>query len=409
MPRAGWKKPESDRRLSDLVSVGVLTRVFPPDLVDEVIAQSGRTEQRHRALPARVMAYFSIGMALYSEGSYEDVLAQLTDGLSWASGWSERFTLPSKSAIFQARARLGSEPVAALFARVARPIGQVDTPGVWLAGRRLVAVDGTCLDVADTAENAAHFGRPGVSKGEQAAFPMARVVALAECGTHAMFAAQVGTYGQSEATLTETLLAELAPGMVLLADRGFFSYALWRKAIATGADLLWRVRTDRAGPKPTHLQDLPDGSWLAHLQQRHSAAARRAEPMLVRVVDYTIDDGRDNPANYRLLTTLLDPDEASATDLAAAYTQRWEIELAFDELKTHQRGARMVLRSKSPDLVLQEIWGHLCCHYAIRHLMGQAAAHDARDPDRLSFVAALRITRATIAQPGAFPPSRPSP
>ena len=175
MPRAGWKKPESDRRLSDLVSVGVLTRVFPPDLVDEVIAQSGRTEQRHRALPARVMAYFSIGMALYSEGSYEDVLAQLTDGLSWASGWSERFTLPSKSAIFQARARLGSEPVAALFARVARPIGQVDTPGVWLAGRRLVAVDGTCLDVADTAENAAHFGRPGVSKGEQAAFPMTRV------------------------------------------------------------------------------------------------------------------------------------------------------------------------------------------------------------------------------------------
>lgn len=292
MPRARWKKPDSDRRLSDLVSVGVLTRVFPPELVDEVIAQTGRTEQRHRALPARVMAYFSIGMALYSEGSYEDVLGQLTDGLSWASGWSETFALPSKSAIFQARARLGSEPVAALFARVARPIGQDDTPGVWLAGRRLVAVDGTCLDVADTPENAAHFGRPGVNKGEQAAFPMARVVALAECGTHAMFAANVATYGESEATLTEPLLAELMPGMVLMADRGFFSYALWRKAIATGADLLWRVRTDRAGPKPTHLKDLPDGSWLAHLQQTHSAAARRAEPMLVRVVDYTIDDGR---------------------------------------------------------------------------------------------------------------------
>lgn len=272
--------------------MGVLTRVFPPELVDEVIAQTGRTEQRHRALPARVMAYFSIGMALYSEGSYEDVLGQLTDGLSWASGWSETFALPSKSAIFQARARLGSEPVAALFARVARPIGQDDTPGVWLAGRRLVAVDGTCLDVADTPENAAHFGRPGVNKGEQAAFPMARVVALAECGTHAMFAANVATYGESEATLTEPLLAELMPGMVLMADRGFFSYALWLKAIATGADLLWRVRTDRAGPKPTHLKDLPDGSWLAHLQQTHSAAARRAEPMLVRVVDYTIDDGR---------------------------------------------------------------------------------------------------------------------
>lgn len=404
MPRAGWKKPESERRLSDLVSVGVLTRVFPPDLVDEVIAQTGRTEQRHRALPARVMAYFSIGMALYSEGSYEDVLSQLTDGLSWASGWSETFTLPSKSAIFQARARLGSEPISALFARVARPIGEDDTPGVWLAGRRLVAIDGTCLDVADTPENAAYFGRPGVNKGEQAAFPMARVVALAECGTHAMFAARVGTYGESETTLTEPLLAELRAGMVLMADRGFFSYALWRKAIATGADLLWRVRTDRAGPKPTHLEDLPDGSWLAHLQQTHSAAARREQPMLVRVVDYTIDDGRDNPARYRLFTTLLDPDEASAVDLAQAYTQRWEIELAFDELKTHQRGPRTVLRSKSPDLVLQEIWGHLCCHYAIRCLMAHAATHSGHDPDRVSFVAALRTTRATIAQPGAFPP-----
>ncbi|MPZ96454.1 MAG: IS4 family transposase [Propionibacteriales bacterium] len=404
MPRAGWVKPETDRRLSDLVSIGVLTRVFPPDLVDEVIAEAGRTEQRHRSLPARVMAYFSIGMALYSEGSYEDVIAQLTDGLSWASGWQESYAPPSKSAIFQARARLGPEPLAALFERVAEPIGGDDTPGVWLAGRRLVAVDGTCLDVADTAANAEHFGRPGVNKGEQAAFPQARVVALAECGTHAMFAAQVGTYAQSEATLADPLLDQLAPGMLLTADRGFFSYALWRKAIGTGADMLWRVRTDRAGPKPTHLEDLPDGSWLAHLRRTTPAAARREEPMLVRVIDYTIDDGRENPTGYRLFTTLLDPAEVSAVDLAAAYTQRWEIELAFDELKTHQRGPRTVLRSKSPDLVLQEIWGHMCCHFAIRSLMVEAATHSGHDPDRVSFVAALRITRQTIAHPGAFPP-----
>ena len=404
MPRAGWKKPESDRRLSDLVSVGVLTRVFPPELVDEVIAEVGRTEQRHRALPARVMAYFSIGMALYSEGSYEDVLAQLTDGLSWVSGWQEAYRPPSKSAIFQARARLGSEPLAALFARVAEPIGTEETAGVWLAGRRLVAIDGTCLDVADTAVNAAHFGRPGVNKGEQAAFPQARVVALAECGTHAIFAARIGAYAESEASLAGSLVEQLRPGMVLSADRGFFSYALWRKASGTGADLLWRVRTDQAGPKPTHVEDLPDGSWLAHLQQTHSAAARAATPMLVRVVDYTIEDGRENPTSYRLFTTMLDPDEVAATDLAAAYTQRWEIELAFDELKTHQRGPRTVLRSKSPDLVLQEIWGHLCCHYAIRSLMAEAATHSGHDPDRVSFVAALRITRQTIAHPGAFPP-----
>ena len=404
MPRAGWKKPESDRRLSDLVSVGVLTRVFPPGLVDEVIAQVGRTEQRNRSLPARVMAYFSIGMALYSEGSYEDVLAQLTDGLSWVSGWQDSYSPPSKSAIFQARARLGSEPLAALFARVAKPIGTEATPGVWLAGRRLVAIDGMCLDVAATAANDEHFGRPGVNKGEQAAFPQARVVALAECGTHAVFAAEIAKYSQSEATLTDRILPRLQPGMLLLADRGFFSYSLWRKAIATGADLLWRIRTDKSAPAPTHVQDLPDGSWLAHLRGTMPAAQRRREPMLVRVIDYTIDDGRENHDVYRLFTTLTDPQEISALDLAAAYTQRWEIELTFDELKTHQRGPRTVLRSKSPDLVLQEIWGHLCCHYAIRCLMTEAATHSGHDPDRVSFVTALRLTRQTLAHPGAFPP-----
>ena len=401
MPRAGWVKPVSDRRLSDLVSVGVLTRVFPPDLVDEVIAAAGRTEQRNRTLPARVMAYFSIGMALYSEGSYEDVLSQLTDGLAWASGWQDSYTAPSKSAIFQARQRLGPEPVAALFARVAKPLATPAMAGSWLAGRRLVAIDGTNLDVADTVENAKFFGRPGVNKGEQAAFPQARIVALAECGTHAVFAAEIGTYSQSEATLTERLLPRLAPGMLLLADRGFFSYALWRKASGTGADLLWRIRTDAFGPKPTHVQDLDDGSWLGLLQR---STGPKSEPMPVRVVDYTVDDGRGNATSYRLFTTLLDPAEVSAVELAAAYNERWEIELILDELKTHQRGPRTVLRSKSPDLVKQEIWGHLCCHYAIRTLMADAAHHSGHDPDRVSFVAALRIARQSVAPRGAFPP-----
>ena len=380
--------------------------MFPPDLVDEVIAEVGRTEQRHRSLPARVMAYFSIGMALYSEGSYEDVLSQLTDGLSWASGWREEYSLPSKSEIFQARARLGAEPLKALFARVARPIGTAPTAGEavgWLAGRRLVAVDGTCLDVADTVANEAFFGRPGVNKGERAAFPQARVVALAECGTHAMFAAVVGGLATGEPSMVEELLSRVEPGMLLLADRGVFSYALWRKATGTGADLLWRIRTDHAGPQPEYREDLPDGSWLAVLR-RSTGPERRLPPMPVRVIDYSIDDGRDHPGSYRLFTTILDPAEAPAVALASAYHQRWEIELAFDELKTHQRGPRTVLRSKSPDLVRQEIWGHLCCHYAIRSLMAAAAEHAGHEPDRTSFVAALRIARATIAHAGDFPP-----
>jgi hypothetical protein len=393
-------KPASDRRLSDLVAVGLLTRVFPPEVVDEVIAAAGRTEQRHRALPARVVAYFAIAMALYAEGSYEDVLAQLTDGLSWASGWSEAWTPPSKSAIFQARARLGAAPLADLFARVARPLATPSVPGAFVAGRRLVAIDGTCLDVADTEENAGHFGRPGVNKGEQAAFPMARVVALAECSTHAIVDAVVGNYSSSETVLAKELLGRLQPGMLVVADRGFYGVHLFEAARATGADLLWRVS---ATVRPRHVETLADGSWLAEITPSGNEG-RKATPVTVRVVDYDVDDGRANDERYRLFTTLLDPAAAPAATLAVAYAERWEIESTFDELKTHQRGPKTVLRSKSPELVHQEIWGHLCCHYAIRTLMWEAAEADGIDPDRVSFVAALRIARRSVAQRGAFPP-----
>ncbi|MGP0109314.1 MAG: IS4 family transposase [Acidimicrobiales bacterium] len=401
MPRAGWVKPVSDRRLSDLVSVGLLTKVFPPDLVDEVIADVGRTEQRNRSLPARVMAYFAIGMALYSEGSYEDVLAQLTDGLSWSSGWTESWSPPSKSAIFQARSRLGAEPIHELFARVTRPLATPTTSGAFLAGRRLVAIDGTCLDVADTQENATFFGRPGVNKGEQAAFPQARVVALAECGTHAIFDAVVGPYTTHEIELSRELVGRLQAGMLLLADRGFYGFRLWQQASSTGADLCWRVKSNL---KPRHLETLPDGSWLAEVTPGGNEG-RTTPPVRVRVVDYSIDDGRGDHEPFRLLTTILDPNIASAEELALVYAERWEIESAFDELKTHQRGPRTVLRSKSPELVHQEIWGHLCCHFAIRTLMWEAANHADEDPDRISFVAALRIARRSVAQRGAFSPS----
>jgi Insertion element 4 transposase N-terminal/Transposase DDE domain len=394
-------KPESDRRLSDLVSVGLLTRVFPPDVVDEVIAEAGRTEQRHRLLPARVVAYFAVGMALYSEGSYEDVAGLLTDGLAWSLPDAVALRLPSKSAIFQARERLGSEPVKALFDRVARPLATVDTSGAWLAGRRVVAIDGTCLDVADTAVNVAEFGRPGVNKGERAAFPQVRVVALAECGTHAIFDAVIGAYTTGENTIARELIDRLEPGMVVLADRGFCGFPLWERAVATGADLLWRARSDM---KPTPIKTLDDGSWLAEFRPSGNAG-RHGDPLIIRVIDYSLDDGRGDTGPYRLFTTLVDPVEASAAELAFVYAQRWEIELAFDELKTHQRGSKAVLRSKSPALVEQEIWGHLCCHYAIRTLMF-AAAHDAEvDPDRVSFTAALRIARRSIAQARDFSPS----
>jgi Transposase DDE domain/Insertion element 4 transposase N-terminal len=353
-------------------------------------------------LPARVVAYFAVGMALHSEGSYEEVLGLLTDGLAWSLPDAAPLKLPSKSAIFQARERLGGEPVKALFDRVAAPLAVVGTPGAWLAGRRLVAIDGTCLDVADSVVNAEWFGRPGVNKGERAAFPQARVIGLAECATHAIFDAVVGAYTTGENTLARDLIDRLEPGMLLLADRGFCGFPLWQRAAATGADLLWRARSDM---KPTPIETFDDGTWLAEFRPSGNAG-RHAEPLIIRVIDYSIDDGRGDVGPYRLFTTLIDPVEAPAAELAFAYAQRWEIELAFDELKTHQRGSKAVLRSKSPALVEQEIWGHLCCHYAIRTLMF-AAAHDADvDPDRVSFTAALRIARRSIAQARDFSPSR---
>ena len=400
MPRSGWKKPESDRRLADLVSVGVLMRVFPAGLVDGVIAECGRTEQRRRSLPARSMAYFAMGMALHSEGSYEDVLALISDGVAWADREDRPARLASKPAIFHARERLGFAPMALLFERVARPLASKMTPGCFLAGRRLVAIDGTCLDLADTPANDGFFGRPGVMKGERSAFPQARVVALAECGTHAMFEAVIGPYTTSENALSRELLGRLTKEMLCLADRGFYSFEAWQKAATTGADLLWRMK-DNIGLES--VEDLPDGSWLAEVFYSTKDTKRR-HPVTVRVIEYTIDDGREPAGPFRLITTILDHREACAVDLAAAYTQRWEIETAFDELKTHQRGPRAVLRSKSPNLVTQEIWGHMCCHYAIRTLMFDAALQAGRDPDRVSFVAALRISRRSIAQKGAFPP-----
>ena len=381
--------------------MGVVTRTFPPTLVDEVVASCQRTEQRNRSLPARTMAYFSIGMALYAEGSYEDVLGLMCDGLAWTTD-EEPLVLPSKSAIFQARARLGAEPVKALFEQVAIPLATDGHPEAFLSGRRLVAIDGTCLDVADTEENAAHFGRPGVNKGEQSAFPQARVVAVAECGSHAIFDAVVGPYTTSENALATDLVDRLAPGMLVLADRGFSGFPLWSRAVATGADLLWRAKP---AMQPRVTKILSDGSFLAQLRPSGNAG-RKAEPLPIRIVEYTIDDGRANDETYRLFTTILDPDDVSAIDLAAAYTQRWEIESAFDELKVHQRGPRTVLRSKSPELVLQEIWGHLCCHYAIRTLMWEAADQGRVDPDRVSFTAALRIARRSISLARDFSPSR---
>jgi Insertion element 4 transposase N-terminal/Transposase DDE domain len=407
MPRAGQVKPRVEPRLSDRIAIGVLTSIYPPELVDRVVAEAGRTQQRQRLLPARVVVWLVLAMALFSGQAYEEVARLLAGGLGWARRWPQWYRVPSTPAIAKARARLGPEPLRRLFVAVAGPLATPDTKGAWYRGWRLLAVDGTCLDVADTPANQAAFGRPTTHRGEQTAFPQVRVVAVAECGTHAIIQAAMGPLAKGETTLAAGLLTDgaLGPQVLLLADRQFVDANLWRQAAATGAQLLWRTRTNAVLPV---LETFDDGSYLSQIaaatDRRHGVA-----PTMVRVVEYTLgkDPGRPAaPAPYRLLTTILDPTQAPAAELAALYHQRWEFETTLDELKTHQRGPKVVLRSRSPEMVAQEVWGMLLVHHAIRRLMHQAALDHHLDPDRLSFVRSLRIVRRQVTTTGqaALPP-----
>lgn len=401
MPRAGWVKPASDQRLSDHISIGILTRTFPPELVDRVVAECDRGEKRQRLLPARVVVYYVLAMALFSQASYEEVMRHLVEGLSWADGWKSRWTVPTKAAIFKARARLGPEPLRGLFAAVVAPVGTERTRGCFYRDLRLMSIDGTTLDLADSPANVATFGRPGSGRGERTgAFPQLRLVALGECGSHAIVEAAMGPLSRGEQALCDQIVPFLEPGQLLLADRAFYSFARWRAAKARGAELLWRAKSNQVLPIE---QALPDGSYLSSIYD--STDMKRRDGVAVRVIEYTLDDPtRPAEPRYRLLTTILGPDQAPASELAVAYAQRWEIENTLDELKSHQRGPRLVLRSKSPEGVYQEAWGYLLVHYAIRRLMHEVALDAKLDPDRLSFTRTLRVARRTThSQPGFSP------
>jgi hypothetical protein len=377
MPRVGQVKPLNDERLTDRIAVGVLTSTFPPALVDEVLKGAGRVEKRHRLLPARVVVYFTLAMCLWADEGYEEVARLLVGGLERMARWRGSWQVPTTGALTQARARLGSGALKALFERVASPTSAQGAAGSWWRGLRLVAIDGTVFDVPDTAPNEARFGRPGSGRGDmKGAFPQARVVALAECGTYAIIGAQIGACTTGETTLARGLFTLLHEGMLLLVDRGFGGYDLWQSAAATGAQLCWRTK---ANAVLVVTESLPDGSYLSFLCPPRG---NPGGPIAVRVVEYTLSHPsreQDDPP-IRLITTLVDPTQAPATELAALYGQRWEEESAFDELKTHQRGAGRVLRSKSPEMVIQEIYAHLLVYYAIRGLINRAAEPMDLDP-----------------------------
>ena len=395
MPRAGQVQVPLGQRLSDRVALGVLTATFPRTLVDEVIEATGRREQRNRLLPAHLTVYYVLAMTLFSSAGYEEVMRSLTEGLAWASDGAEDYELPSQVAISKARTRLGPKPLAELFARACVPLATPATPGAFYRQWRLVSMDGTTIDVADTPANAGVFGRAGTGRGDGSAFPQVRIVALGECGTHAVIAAAMDSYAVGEVTLAKGLVAALRPGMLCLADRGFTSHTLFAAAASSDAALLWRAKNNAVLPV---LERLPDGSFLSELVATPDKY-RREHVLPVRVVEYAIDDqGRPGATGttYRLLTTILDPTAAPAEELAALYAQRWEIESIFDELKTHQRGPRVILRSRTPEGVYQEAWGYLCVHYALRALIHAAADHHGLDPDRISFTKTLHAARRSV-------------
>jgi len=392
-------------RITDYISLGVMASKFPVQQVHQVLKETGKASKRQRDLPAHVMVYYVIALALYMQSSCREVLRCLLEGVRWLAGPHKQIKVTGRAGIAQARARIGSEPIKLLHDRVVQPIavrqGEKTTRGAWYRRWRVVSFDGSTMDVADTAENVKAFGKPKASRG-QSAYPKIRFVSLVENGTHILFGSQMGGYNTSEGTLCDASLSHLKPGMLNLADRNFFSYERWQAASATGADLLWRVKTNLI---LACLKRLDDGSYLSKVYPSAKDRRHDTNGIFVRGIEYTLPDVPDAEPCYRLITTILKPEEALAVELAALYHDRWEIENAFDELKTHLRGRQIVLRSKKPDLVKQEFYGLMMAHFAVRGLMHEAALKADEDPDRLSFIHAVRVIRRKIAPFVALPPS----
>ena len=392
--------PEGSR-ITDYISLGVIAKTFPLHKVHAVLAATKKASQRERDLPAHVVVYYAIALGLYMQSSYREVLRCLLEGVQWLLDPSVTLKVAGNSGISQARTRLGWEPLQQLHDAVVQPIAVAATKGAWYRGLRLVSIDGSTMEVADEAANDQAFGRPGSNRGESA-FPQLRFVALVENGTHVLFGTQQGPYATGEITLAKTVVGALRRGMLCLGDRNFFGFPLWTQASSTGADLLWRIKAKARLPVE---QALPDGSYLSTFYASTQERGHQRNGRRVRVIEYRLQGVSDAEPIYRLVTTLLDPQQAPAAELAALYHDRWQIETAMAELKTHLRGAKLVLRSKTPDLVRQEFYGLMMAHFAVRGLMHEAALKADLDPDQLSFLHAVRVVRRKLALVHAIPPS----
>jgi hypothetical protein len=365
-----------------------------------VLSKTGTASVRQRDLPSQVVVYYVIALALYMQSSYREVLRCLLEAVQWLRDPSLGVRVAGKSGISQARTRLGWEPLRQLHDELVKPVAVRNTRGAWYRSWRLVSLDGSTLDVADEKANEDAFTRPGASRGSSA-YPQIRFVSLVENGTHVLFGSHMDSYRTGEITLAKAVLPRMRSGMLCLADRNFFGFELWQLAQATGADLLWRMKKNM---RMACEKRLTDGSYLSRVYPSERDWRHKTNGIVLRVVDYRLEGIEGSEPIYRLATTVLDPGKAPAGELAALYHERWEIETAFDELKTHLRGAKIILRSKTPDLVRQEFYGLLMAHFAIRGLMHEAALKADEDPDRLSFLHAVRVIRRKMAVYGAIPP-----
>ena len=388
-------------RITDFISLGVISKTFPLEKIKEVLIQTGKASQRQRDLPAHVVIYYVIALALYMQSSYREVLRCLLEGLQWLKDPGERIRVTGKSGISQARTRLSWEPIERLHDEIVKPIANERTRGAWYRNWHLVSLDGSTLDIADTQENREYYGRPGASRGKSA-YPQLRFVSLVENETHGLFGSRMGPYSVGEETLAKDVLLHLEPGMLCLADRKYFGFELWEHARSTGADLLWRVKKNLSLPR---LESSEDGSYLSVVYPTLWDKRHKTNGVEVRVIEYTLEGVPGTEPFYRLLTTIQNPEKAPARELAALYHERWEIETSFDELKTHLRGSKIVLRSKTPALVKQEFYGLMLAHYAIRGLMHEAALKEDVDADTLSFIHAVRVVRRKLPSFVSFPPS----
>jgi hypothetical protein len=339
-------EPVSGVRLTDVISLGVLAEVVGRDAIEDVLDATGRREQRTRRLPAHVVVRLCLAMCLFYDDDYEEVTRKLVGSLREMGSWRDEWTIPTTSAVTQARKRLTDKPMKELFDRTAKPVSGRATTGAWCGPRLLMAVDAFMLDVPDTKANVEEFGR--LDTGDKAsAFPQVRVLTLDECGSHASIAASFGPCRVDERTLLKDILGAFGPNMLIMADRNFYSFHLWQQALNTGADLLWRVTSTVTLPV---LESLSDGSYRSVVINPKVSGARRSKlldqlrhgetvssewAIPVRVIEYEIPDRAGNGTGELvcLVTSILDPSEVTAIELAAAYHERWENETGYREKK----------------------------------------------------------------------------